>query len=110
MPSLRRQANKNSIFQVARRYEELLFSGDNLPFDQFEKNMMGRAGNHPSDSDLSKSSSRPSSAKPKGNKLMIPAGSDAIKHLFILKLVSINLRLVQSNLLSLSLSSERTNL
>ncbi|XP_060598955.1 SANT and BTB domain regulator of class switch recombination-like isoform X3 [Ruditapes philippinarum] len=56
---------------VARRYEELLFSGDLLPFDQFEKNMTGQGGSLPSgmsDSDLSKNSSRPCSAKPKGSK------------------------------------------
>ena len=51
------------IFQV-----ELLFSGDVLPFDQYEKTMMGQGKNIPSgisDSDLSKNS-RPSSAiKPK---------------------------------------------
>ncbi|KAL4223524.1 hypothetical protein ACF0H5_016995 [Mactra antiquata] len=55
---------------VARRYEELLYSGDTLPYDQFEKNMSGQSVTLPSgmsDSDLSKNS-RPSSAKPKGGK------------------------------------------
>ncbi|XP_052800650.1 SANT and BTB domain regulator of class switch recombination-like isoform X2 [Mya arenaria] len=54
---------------VARRYEELLYSGDILPFEQFEKTINGQGGSLPStmsDSDLAKN--RPNSSKPKGLK------------------------------------------
>lgn len=55
--------------QVARRYEELLYNGEFLPFDQMEKNLNGNGGTIPnsmSDTDLCKNS-RPSSAnKAKG--------------------------------------------
>lgn len=57
---------------VARRYEELLYSGDLFVFDQFEKNLGGQGVSLPtsmSESDLGNKLSRPSSAsKQKGGK------------------------------------------
>ncbi|WAR02026.1 K1841-like protein [Mya arenaria] len=72
---------------VARRYEELLYSGDILPFEQFEKTINGQGGSLPStmsDSDLAKN--RPNSSKPKGLKDDKDAGgkdsnSDSKKYL-----------------------------
>ena len=60
--------------QVARRYEELLYSGELFVFDQFEKNMGGQGVTIPSsmsDLDLVNKSSRPSSAnKQKGTSII----------------------------------------